>query len=715
MKNQLGIAIVLAHSVGLAPTFAFAQIEEVIVTAEKRESSLQDTDISITVMDATSLQELGVASYADIGDFAPNVMIHEMAGKVGAAVSIRGFRNGETIATFEPKVALYLDGVIIAKNAGSAFDVVDLERVEILRGPQGTLYGRNTVGGAINLVTKKPHFQGIEGRITATLGDYNQQDIFATINLPLTNTLAMKANLASLQRDGYWDNNFLNRDEGDKDRLVGQLQLMWQPNDDLSVLYSYDRTIADETPTPRQLLANNVTIAPELSPYVDDGGNSNRDFEMPSYQQAYIEGHAVTAEWALNEDLSLLSITAFRDVDDESLTDIDSTPEFVFGNSSEDEVNTLTQEFRVIGTALDENLDYTGGLFYMDEDIDVANTTNLLPNAGGLASGVTVSARNKIWAIFGETAYRPNDKWELTAGIRYTEEDREMNRFDSTIAPAIGLNNVVYLDPAQGDFDDVSGTLSVAYHWTYDLMTYLKASKGYVSGGFNARSPSTETFTTGYDEEIVYTYEFGWKSTWFENRLQVNGAIFYNDYTDLQVNLLDQATGRNNLVNAADAIVQGAEIELLATPTENLEVSVSYGYLDSRYKEYVDPVTNEDFSDDDFAYAPKNTVNAYLRYAFPILQDVGELSGRVDWSSTSKHLIGANGFYEDGYDFVNARLTMDNIMGPGDTQFRVALWGKNLTDEVWLTSGFDLLSVFGFQVATISAPRSYGVDLELRF
>lgn len=696
-------------------TSAQAQIDEIIVTAEHRESTLQDTSISMTVMDDRTLQELGATTFVQIGDFSPNVMMYEAPGKVGGVIAIRGFKNGETISTFEPKVALYLDGVLIAKNAGSAFDILDLERVEILRGPQGTLYGRNTAGGAVNLITKKPHDE-FEGSFAVTVGNFSQRDVKGNINIPLTDTLALKATLASLNRDGYWRNDSLGRDEADRDRVAGQLQLQWQPTDDLNVLYAYDRTEVDENTWPVQLLDYNPTTLPELAPHVGSGSSSRRNLDWAGYQKATVDGHSLNINWDMNEDMTLVSISSLRRMEVDGSNDSDASPEFVFANRSGDEAETFTQELRLVGNGLGDRLKYVLGAFYMHEDIGEVYNINVLPNFGLLESGTSGSAKNKIWAVFGEGTYNFTEKFDLTFGLRYTDENREMSRVDIQNIPALGMYNRSPLPDASGNFSDVSGTVSASYDWTDDLMTYVKVSKGYVSGGFNIRSPSPATFQQGYDEETVYTYELGWKSTWLNSTLQVNGALFYNEYKDLQVNLLDAATAANNIGNAGEAVSQGLEIELLARPTERLDLGAGYGHLDTEYKTYIDPASGADLSTNDFGHAPRHTVNAWARYTVPDFQQLGDLSVRLDWSYRDKHaLIPQPGNRVPSYDFLNARISLDNIQGPYGTWLRVSLWGQNLTDEVWYTSGYNLLSSIGFRAAATSPPRTFGVDFEIGF
>jgi len=733
MKNQarfspiplaLGLAVAAASAAQAQPK----GLEEVIVTAERREASLQETDISMTVMGAKTLEEMGATMANDVSDFIPNVKIHEMPGKMGASINIRGFRNAETIATFDPKVALYLDGVLISKSTGAAFDVLDLERIEVLRGPQGTLYGRNTVGGAVNLITKKPTDE-VGGKFAVTLGDYGQQDMRATFNAPLLgpegllgnsdSRLIVKGTLASLQRDGYWDNDYvdaLDDELGDKDRVVGHGQVLWAPTDDLSFLYSYDKSDIEETGWPLVLTDYNATTHPQLAPYVSDGDTSNIPLDGDQDMDGEADGHSLTVDWGIAEDLSLVSITAYRTFKVDNLADSDGTPEWVFHTGSGDDVEDFTQELRLVGSAMDSRLDYVVGAYYMDEDIKESYTINYLPRAGYLESGTYASAQNEIWAVFGEATYGLTERLDLTLGVRYTEEDREMSRTDTLIIPAAGTNNSTPLPDQQQDFDDTSGTASISYRWTDDIMTYLKASRGYASGGFNPRSPDVDSWGLGYDEETVWTYEFGWKTTWLDRRLLVNGAVFYSDYQDLQVTVLTP-TGRNNLTNASDAEIEGAELEIEAQPTDNLSIGATFAYLDPQYKDYVLPTTGEDVSDlYDWAHSPDNTYSGFARYVVPDVLATGDLVFRVDYAWVDDFTVNnAPGNEVDGYDVVNARIGLDNIEGPDNSSISVGIWGKNLSDEVYYTSGYNLTAALGFQAHAIAPPRTYGVDLIVEF
>lgn len=720
------VGIALAQALTIVPA-AKAQLEEVIVTAERREASLQDTDISMAVFSTRSIEEQGIQNYLDLSALAPNVLMHEMPGKAGGAIAIRGFKNAETFATFEPKVALYLDGVLLAKGAGSVFDILDLERVEILRGPQGTLYGRNTVGGAVNFITKKPSTEEFYGKVSATFGNYNQRDLRGMLNIPLGDTLAFKANLGTLNRDGYWENALDGETLGDKDRETAHLQFMWDPTDNLNVLYSYDQTDIDEGFYPGATV-NYGPLAPQLAPWVQDGTEDRYFDAQDTYTKADIEGHGLNINWAITDSLSLVSITGLREFKVESFQDSDATPVLQGHVTSGDDYENLTQEFRLVGEALNSSLEYVLGAFYMDEDIkDTYQNLDTTGIAGGLSIRSGAEAKNEVWAVFGEGTYSLTEKLDLTFGLRYTEEDRSMtNRSSNVLFSGTVLSDVTNPD-GQLDFEDVSGTVSASYNWTHDLMTYFKVSKGYSSGGLNARQPNPELFYPGYDEETVITYELGWKTTWLDNRLLANGAIFYNDYSDLQVNQLTES-GSNNIDNAGDAEITGLELEVTAVITDNFEIGGGYGYLDPEYNTYInegvpgDPTDDVDLSKNHFAHSPENTFNIYGRYE---VEEVfgGNLVMRVDYSWVDDYfLLTANGpDLVDGnaapsYETLNARIALNDLPGPGDTRLTFAAWGKNLTDDLWYNSGFDLSDgPLGYVGKSPSAPMTFGMDIILDF
>ena len=746
-------AVQAQNSTGSSADRAVSRLEEIVVTAERREASLQETDLSLSVFGSTAVEELGVSNYADVGDYTPNLKTHPVGGgNAGFAANIRGIRSGETVTAFDPKVAVYLDGVLIAKNTGSALDVADIERVEVLRGPQGTLYGRNTIGGAINVITKKP-IDDWRGKVTVTMGNYARRDVKGVLNVPLLgdrgvlgageegSTLNLKASFASLNRDGYWDSDIPggpSQELDDSNRDVGRVQLQWRPTEFTSFLYSYDNTRIREHALPYHMTLINTDLASPIpglvQPYFfPDEPPSTFRLNGNKLRELDVEGHSLTADIDF-ENLGILgaatltSITAYRESETAGANDADQSPSTILHAEAASDLEQFTQELRLVGTTASESLDYVVGLYYMEESGFQSNDTILDTGITfGLGvytdipfiSAADVTFENDIWAIFAEGTYHLTDKLDLTFGLRYTEEERTMNRNNISAGAAIGPEPIVTALPQAGPrkFDNISPMVGLSYQWTNDVMVYAKVVQGYQSGGFNARARTPVAFQKGYAEEELTSYEMGLKSTWMEGKLQVNSAVFYSDYSDLQVNVLDPDTLGNNLQNAADAKISGLELEMVARPIYDFEAGLSYGYIDPEYSDFIEPGTGKDLTHWNFPYTPEHSVNVYGRY---VIRDVlpGDLVARVDWVWQDEYAFASASpepNSQDAYALLNARLTLQNIEWQGAGTLKLSVWGKNLNDETFYTSGVNLLDNFGFAVNSTGTPRTYGVDVSYEF
>ncbi len=734
-----------------------AALEEIVVTAEHREASLQDTQISISAFSADAIAELGISNGLDMGQFVPNLNAQAfVGGRTGVSYNIRGIGNAETIITFDPAVSVYIDGILIAKNTGSLLDVLELERIEVLRGPQGTLYGRNTMGGAVNYVTKKPHDE-FEGSIKATVGNYNQRDLRGMLNVPILGAdsgigeLNMRVSAATLNRDGTQKNTLPGapQDElGTRDREVAMLHLQWRPIDPVTVTYSYDRTRIREhqesswaTTTNPNFGPGPLGVGPAVAPYAQSEGTRPRrgTFDDPFNAITDVDGHALTVAWDIADNMTLHSLTGYREMSNFGEQDSDGTPLPLLYTRDVQENESFSQEFRLVGTTLEERLDYSAGLFYMDEEGDVFNETRT-----GFGPGVNIAKyHNEAWAAYGQFTYHFTDRLNATFGLRYTEEDREMDKiatFGTNFQPAVFYDDVrdVYagnnctVNPsgtlncnntlfpkASRSFSNVSPMVSVSYHWTEDLMTYAKVSSGYQSGGFNARDATWADFQNGFDEETIIAYELGLKSTW-DNRVQLNGALWFSDYDDKRVNQFNTETLASIQRNAGKVEIWGVELEMLAQLTDQWQVGVNYGHVNHQFKEYdfvnPDGSTTDLSGNSNFPYSPRNTASAHIAYEVPT--DWALFRARLDWSyrDNMTFLVPQPERNSSGpVQLLNARASLDDIKGPGNTSMRVSLWAKNLTNEGYWNFGVNIYDSFGFDINTYGEPRTFGADLELRF
>ncbi len=750
----------LAAALALSASQALAQagvLEEIIVTAEHREETLQSTQISMAALSSETIRDLGISNGLDIGGIVPNVNAQPyVGGRTGISFNIRGIGNSETLITFDPAVSVYLDGVLIAKNTGSLLDVLDLERIEVLRGPQGTLYGRNTMGGAINYITRKPTDE-FEGNVQARFGNYGRQDLRGMLNLPLTGAdsalgeVNLKVNGGLLNRDGIQDNVYggpaqrqggkppasPQTELGTVDREVFTAQLQWQPTDSFSATYMYDYTNIDEAPeSPWTVTTNPDTFFGGLMAAYEETDESKRPtsiaVEHIMIAETEVEGHSLNLNWELSDNLTLSSLTGFRDMFNYGEADSDGTPvgatfpdppiPTVLITRDQQEYQSLSQEFRLLGSAFDASMDYSLGLFYMDEEGDLFNETT----AAGSANSNIAYYENEAWAVYGQGTYNFTDSLNLTFGGRYTEEDRIMDKAlvpDTGSGETMTVNDVrnnpslsdLLFPKASDNFNNFSWLLSLGYNWSPDVLTYAKVSTGFQSGGFNARDILPADFVTGFKEETIMAYELGLKST-FDNRFQVNGAVFFSDYDDKRVNQFDPVNLVSIQRNAGVVEIYGAEVELLAQLTEHWRAGVNYGYTHKEYKEY-EGGSGEDLSDmANFPFSPDNTASANLTYEYPL--NFGLVKARMDWS------------YRDNMTFLtpqpernssgslqlwNARVALEELNGPGDSTMSFALWGKNLTDEGYYTFGVNIYSSFGFDINTYGEPMTWGMDVAINF
>jgi iron complex outermembrane receptor protein len=509
---------------------------------------------------------------------------------------------------------------------------------------------------------------------------------------------------------------------------VGLIHLQWQPTEQLSVLYSYDITRIDEVPTvPWTTFTSDVVAGPLLKPYIvsDESTYPKSGLWDETHNEAKtdVDGHALNISWDLSDTMRLLSISGYREMTNWGAAGTDGSPLPVFSTYDKQQFESFSQEFRLVGSAFDSKLDYSAGLFYWDEDGDVYNTVTVF--GGPLPSNTVAKYKNESWAMYTQLTYQLSERLNITGGARYTEEEPSMNKASLagyTADTAITYDDYVQLPGVEGlifpeaddSFDNVSWLLSAGYDWTDDVMTYAKISTGFQSGGFNVRDSDPAAFTQGFDEETLTSYEIGLKSEWAD-RFTVNAAMFFGDYTDKQVNVFDPDT-LGNVRQNADVEIYGAELEILGQLTENWQVGLGYGYLHKEYTKFNDLQGNDVSDSTNFPYAPDNTANAHMAYVVPL--NVGVMKARVDWS------------YRDEMNFLaakpepnaagalhlfNARLSLDEISGPGDTTFRVSLWGKNLADEGYWTSGVNVLSSFGFAFNLWGVPRTYGADIEVLF
>ena len=782
------VAVVIAV-VSLLPQQLSAQqrqerLEEIIVTAQKREESLQTVPLSVTAISSITIRDMGISDILDIARIAPNVVIEKtVGGSMASTVRIRGLASEDLVLSADPKSSVYVNGVLIAKSVGSLVDMADIERIEVLRGPQGTLFGRNSNGGAINVITKKPENEWDFG-VEVEAGNYSRLNTKTMLNIPLYqneasgDSLAARIAYATREVDGWVTNPLNGRDYGVEDRQGLTFALSWA-TDNLVVDYGYDKTKWRDTGPAAVLelsgdpsnagLAGllNFVVYPALTEtgsideFVQLDRPSKVEADLSIYQNLDVEGHNLTAALDFG-DMTFTSITAYREMESNALGDIDGTPldtgRFVTDYRTQEQ---FTQEFQLTGVSWNDRLDYVVGLYYFEEDGAEGSLTDSLVYADlfplPLSSTVTdYEIDNTAWAIYGQATLADFlvDGLSLTLGVRYTEETRGLSMTRTASQSGVVQNQgcdpgdpgsfdpdncgTFDLQGQEEDFSNVSPMASISYQWNDDLMTYFRVAEGFQSGGFNGRAAALAYAAIPYDEETVTSYELGWKSQWFDQRLQLNGAIFYTDNTDLQVAQLPaevRSAGVGTVVvNAGEATIKGGELELVARPITNLDMYLNYAYLDPEFDEFIvgfdlDGTPVDTAEGNKFKSAPKNTLGGGIKYHFGEFS-FGVLSARIDayWQDdiyfggspevvADNPLIAASSTIDldmnkqDAYLLVDASIVLDEIPLGNTGSFRLALWGKNLTDEEYRYGAANLIAPLGFGVTHYGDPLTYGITL----
>ncbi|MBN7795534.1 TonB-dependent receptor [Parahaliea mediterranea] len=687
-------------------------LEEVIVTAEKRSESLQDTPISLVALGSGELETLSIGDIDDIGANVPNFRTTPHPNSATTPrVYIRGVGNFDDQITQDPSVAVYLDSVYMGRTQGMGMEVADLERVEILRGPQGTHYGRNATGGAVNFITVAPEIGRWQFKQQLSLGNRNKLLSKTMVNVPITDELAVKGYYLTAREDGFIDNRGVGEARyGDEDRDAQRLDVKWTPTDSLDLRYGFDRSHIGDTPD--YLMPSTLGVSVDR-PHASHAGS--QDIQP---NDATTGGHQLTLSWFLDNGTTLRSITSYRELDSYVYQDYLSgtgRPNTPFYIDSWVDQDQLSQELQLLGSALDERLEYTLGLYYFEEDGD-GETLNWLPGFG-IRQYSLATIENSARAAYGEVTYTPDilqSRLHVTAGLRWSQDKRRAQLLRNNQLNALDI--VIPGSQEQGagsrDFSDLTPTITLAYDLGDHTNIYAKAGEGYKTGGFNIRATTMTFFEDGFGEESLRSYELGLKAEWLQNRLRTNIAVFLADYEDIQLNaqtVLDDPS-KADILNAGDASIEGVELDVTAVLGRGFTLGFNYAYLNASYNEIRDGLGRDVTDHYEFVNAPENSFRANL--AWDIAETpLGSLQAYLNYSWLDDRYITAttlNGRYTiDAYGLVDARLTLAGIPGLPAGGLRVALWGKNLADEEYAYLNGP---TFG-GITAWGEPRSYGVDV----
>jgi iron complex outermembrane recepter protein len=727
-------------------------LQEIIVTARRRDEDIQEVPVAITSLSGEALQQASVQRVEDLRFLAPSLQISPSPfGNSVPGYTIRGQRQLESLATQDPSVVIYFADVPMMRPHGTNGSFYDLRNVQVLKGPQGTLFGRNTTGGAVLVTPNRPENQW-DAQVSAGVGNYGAYDAGGYVNVPAGETLALRFAGQLQHRDGYTRDLHDSTDIDEDGVWSVRVGALWNPTDAIESYTVFEKSERDQTSSGWRLHAVNPTGAYSVFPGVvqelqatlarlDSKGWHTVDNDQVALEQAdtWSLSNTTTFEYG---DLTFKNILGYREVATFGRFDYDGSAVRITGSGTGsvslfNSQNTLdgdqwSEEFQVLGQALDDRLDWIAGAFWFSEENYDDQRSELFGRRANVGTGINESA-----SLFAQGTFHfaGVDGLSMSAGYRHTWDERELiseNQIQGLSDPALTcrLRNAdgSVPDPCRRvtryEDDAPTYTLGLEYQLSGDTLAYFGFDHGYRSGGLQLRA-NRETEVQTFEPETVDDYEIGLKTTLYPGSmsLRINLAAFYSDYQDIQRTISYLPTGQTILstavLNAAAATIQGGELELTFVPVENLEISGFIGYTDAQYDSFPDPggitlpVPGKPLADNSFAMLPETTASVTARYTLP-LGAAGEAALQVGWYTQGEMPISdindPHGEIE-GYDLFNASVEWNDVM---QLPLDLRIYGRNLGDEEYSTGGTSVWTT-GFITHMLGAPRTYGMEMRYRF
>jgi len=701
---------------------ASASLEEIIVTAQRREQSIQEVPMSISAFTEADLEALQADNLDSLQGSVPNLnLVRGRGSNSSVNAFIRGVGQPDALQTFDPAVGIYLDDVYLGRIQGSLFKLYGIERIEVLRGPQGTLYGKNTPGGAIRLITKNPG-DNFEGQAGLLYGDYDRVQVKGYVAGPVSDTFGLSVSALADRRDGFVTDPATGREYNDEDTIVGRIKGVWDVTERMTVDFGVDATRedvektlgrAEDALTAFDLLTGVVLLAP---PPTGEWNFETRTSmtDQPGQKIRGGGGH-VTLSWDANDSVQFKSISAYRELDVDFFIDIDAT-ELELGDVFVGVDQTqFSQELQLLGDT--DSLSWILGLYYLNEEItshQIAFADDFL-----LFGGLPIAFERTIdddletssYAMFGQIDYRAGD-WTIGLGGRYTREDKDYFRTTSTFTDLLGNADPAFQFVDAGRWNSFTPSLTVDYAASDDVHLYGRLAKGFKSGGFNGRA-NTPPDVSAFDPETVWTAELGAKTSVAGGKLQANYAIFASKYEDFQarVSIGEGFDLRFPVLNAAELDIMGAELEALWLPTDALQFATQIGWLDAEYGK--GGFTGSDGVPDEPAFSPEWTARVAGTYTAE-LPGGATLSFSADanyrdamWLSVENTVP----LSEEDYWVYNALVRY----GSGGGRWAVLAGIKNAGDERYKVEGQEFRSVGNIQTAYYGDPRTWTVMVEMNW
>jgi len=731
-KHIVSVVLSILLPVGASAQSTSNVLEEIVVTAQKREQNLNDVGIAVTAFTGADILRLGMAEPLDLAAQTPNLNINNTFGAGIANISIRGIGLNDYAVNNNPAAGVYIDDVYLVSPAMLNFQLFDLERVEVLKGPQGTLYGKNTTAGTVKFVSRRPT-EETNGFVNVEYGRFDRISLEGAIGGQVADGFNVRAALQTVQQgEGYQFNRTTGKDVGEIDRTSWRIQADWAASDNLNVLFNVH---GGQDSSDSVLFNINNILDPSDDAFFSDvfsaagGGQISQDIES--------NGASLLIDWDLSDQWTITSVTGYEEYSRFYQEDRDGSVLVHLDAFYDNEIEQFSQELRA--TYVGDKSVFIFGAFLGTDDVDTRDqfdATDLLPLFGlGGSTGVGNFYRQETdsKALFAHTEWQLNDNFRLNVGLRYTEDEKDFsNAFTFIVTPdlATGGGGLCPLLPAGDpgvvdvfdgvqiqcfapvssnyDVTDVSGKIGIDYTGIENTLIYASISTGFKSGGFQGQLTFNPADLAGFDEENLLAYEVGFKSQLANHRVQLNGAAFFYDFEDLQFYgpLFDSPFGPLfGIANVGDAEVTGAELELTWLAAEGLDIKVGLGLLDT---ELISSVLPGVAAGSDLPNSPNINFNTTVDYEWNVSSSlVGDFLLAVSYKDDVSYDIVRQPpeTLEDGYWQINARL---GIAG-GEGRWSAYLWGKNLSDERYRTQ-VSTTSV-GF-AETWGQPITYGIGFQ---
>ena len=741
MKKTEKISLALFLSVyASSPLAQTNALEEVVVTATKRAQSLQDVPMAVNAFNADTIETAGINDAGDLAILTPALNINVNTNPFAARMVIRGVGTAQTDPALEPSVGLFIDGIYLGRTGLGMSDLTDIERIEVLQGPQGTLYGKNTNAGAISVITKKPSFEKSEGYIEASVGNYSMNKLTASISGPLTQNLAYRLSGNINQRDGYYDNS-AGVDFNDADDWNIQGKLQWEPTESLSILLSGSRVERDTTCCGADAVqdesVNNELVAQGLSP----DSNDPYDYNVQSNADNRFAMESDLLSMTIDYDTgwgAIKSITAWNDYSYRVDQDPDRSELDILTLSNDKySGDSFSQELRFTASPSD-NVDYMLGIFYLEQntkrggdepfvfigddiitigsqqDLPFPLPFNFLVQPGDSLT-VDMDQDAETIAFFGQGTWHIGDQWHITGGLRWSDEEKKSDLFSQTYSTAFSYQilGASFLDSVstpidatlERSSDNVDWMLRAALDIGDDSMVYASAGTGTKSGGFQTVNGAADD--REFDDEDTTTYELGVKSTLLDARLRINAAAFYSEIENFQAQRQLETGIGTYVSNESKVETSGVDLQVEAAPMPKLVLSAGLLYM-NKYEITDGPEKGADLP---FTAEFSGTLAATL--VFPLGD--GGVYWRTDYSYMDDHVTNvASAAQLRDADYDNRNL-VNSKLGWRNDSWNVSIWGKNLTDDKYAMQTAAPFMVSGMDAYFLAPPRTFGATVRYTF